>query len=153
LREVVAVIPDDPNALLKRRLTAEALTESGYPTKSATLATKATRGGGPPYQVYGAVALYRWGDALDWARSRLSPPRSNTSESDAAEAANAAEARPITPQLSSDDAGARDDAGDKPVRGSPTPLRSKRSRPPKVSADFRRHLDELTRAAPRKATP
>ena len=77
------MIPDDPNALLKRRLAAEALTEAGYPTKPATLATKATRGGGPPYQLYGTVALYRWGDALDWARSRLSPPRCSTSESDA----------------------------------------------------------------------
>src|SRR5690349_19472306 len=97
------MIPDDPNALLKRRPIAEALTEAGYPTKPATLATKATRGGGPRYQVYGAVALYRWGDALDWARSRLSPPRRNTSESDAVDAANAAEGRPNAPQLPSDD--------------------------------------------------
>lgn len=78
------MIPDDPNTLLKRRPTAEALTEAGYPTKSTTLATKATRGGGPQYRRFGAVALYRWGDALDWARSRLSPPRCSTSESDAA---------------------------------------------------------------------
>jgi hypothetical protein len=78
------MIPDDPNALLKRRPTAEALTEAGYPTKPATLATKATRGGGPPYQLYGAVTLYRWGDALNWARSRLTAPRRSTSERDAA---------------------------------------------------------------------
>jgi hypothetical protein len=78
------MIPDNPNALLNRRATAERLTEAGFPTSGATLATKATRGGGPPYQLYGAVALYRWGDALDWARSRLSPPRCSTSESDSA---------------------------------------------------------------------
>jgi hypothetical protein len=78
------MIPDDPNTLLKRRPTAEALTEAGFPTKPATLATKATRGGGPPYRRFGAVALYRWGDALNWARSRLSPPRCSTSERDAA---------------------------------------------------------------------
>jgi hypothetical protein len=77
------MIPDDPNTLLKRRPTAEALTEAGFPIATPTLATKATRGGGPPYRRFGAVALYRWGDALHWARSRLSPPRCSTSESDA----------------------------------------------------------------------
>jgi hypothetical protein len=76
------MIPKDPDALLPRARTAEALTESGYPVKSATLATKATRGGGPPYQLFGRVPLYRWGDAIAWARGRLSRPRRSTSESD-----------------------------------------------------------------------
>ena len=31
--------------------------------KEATLATKATRGGGPPFQKFGSRALYRWADA------------------------------------------------------------------------------------------
>jgi hypothetical protein len=78
------MIPDTPDALLRRRDTAAALTAAGFPIATPTLATKATRGGGPPYRRFGAVALYRWGDALDWARSRLSPPRCSTSESDAA---------------------------------------------------------------------
>ena len=50
--------------------------------KEGTLATKATRGGGPPYQKFGSRALYRWGDALLWAKERLSAPRCSTSEGD-----------------------------------------------------------------------
>jgi hypothetical protein len=77
-----AVIPEHLDALLTRPKTAEALTEVGYPVKEATLATKATRGGGPPYQRFGSRALYRWGDALLWAKGRLSAPRCSTSEGD-----------------------------------------------------------------------
>ena len=78
----MSTIPDDPNALLLRDQTAKALTESGFPTKTKTLATKATRGGGPPYRLFGARALYRWGDALAWAEGRLSALRGSTSEAD-----------------------------------------------------------------------
>ena len=46
-------IPEDPNALLWRRATAEALTAAGYQTAEKTLATKASRGGGPPYRLWG----------------------------------------------------------------------------------------------------
>jgi alkylation response protein AidB-like acyl-CoA dehydrogenase len=70
----------DESALLSRALAAQALTESGFPVSAATLATKATRGGGPPYRLFGRRPLYRWGDALEWARGRLSRPVSNTSE-------------------------------------------------------------------------
>ena len=77
-------IPSDLNQLLTREQTATALTKSGFPTSKATLATKASRdGSGPPYRRYGARVLYRWGDALEWAKGRLSPPRSNTSEHNA----------------------------------------------------------------------
>ena len=76
------MIPENPNALLTRSETADALTETGFPVKEGTLATKATRGGGPPYQRFGSRALYRWGDALLWAKQRLSAPRCSTSESD-----------------------------------------------------------------------
>ena len=75
-------IPESPDALLPRKDTAESLTAAGYPVKPATLATKATRGGGPPYQLFGTKPLYRWGDSLAWAESRLSPPRRSTSEAD-----------------------------------------------------------------------
>ena len=75
-------IPDNPDMLLRRRLTAEALTAKGYITSDKTLATKATRGGGPPYRLFGRVPLYRWGDVLAWAESRMSPPRRSTSEAD-----------------------------------------------------------------------
>jgi hypothetical protein len=43
-----------PDTLLRRKATAEALTAAGFPTAEKTLATKATRGGGPPYRKYGA---------------------------------------------------------------------------------------------------
>lgn len=73
------MIPNDENSLLRRLDTAAALTEAGFPVRPSTLATKATRGGGPPYHLFGRVPLYRWGDALDWAQRRLSPPVANTS--------------------------------------------------------------------------
>jgi hypothetical protein len=78
----MSIIPEDPNALLLRVRTAQALTAAGYPITPKTLATKATRGGGPPYRLFGKRALYRWGDAVAWAQDRLSAPRSNTSEQD-----------------------------------------------------------------------
>jgi hypothetical protein len=65
----------DRDDLLTRDQTAVALTAAGYPVKSATLSTKATRGGGPPFRVFGSHALYRWGDALDWAEGRMATPR------------------------------------------------------------------------------
>ena len=65
---------------LTRDGTAAALTAAGYPIKAKTLATKATRGGGPPYRVFSGRTLYRWGDALEWAQSVTSAPRRSTSE-------------------------------------------------------------------------
>ena len=61
-------IPNTPDALLTREDVATALTAAGYPVASKTLATKATRGGGPPYSLFLGRAIYRWCDALDWAR-------------------------------------------------------------------------------------
>jgi hypothetical protein len=75
-------IPSDPDALLTREETAAALTESGFPTSPKTLATKATRGGGPPFHYYGPRVIYRWGNALSWAEERLSPAMRSTSEAD-----------------------------------------------------------------------
>jgi hypothetical protein len=66
--------------LLTRDQVAAALTAAGYPVRAKTLATKASRGGGPAYRVFGRRPLYRWGDSLAWAESRLSPPRRSTSE-------------------------------------------------------------------------
>jgi hypothetical protein len=78
------MIPDDPNALLTRDATAVALTASGYPVRPRTLATRASRGGGPPFHHFGPRVLYHWRDALDWAEKRLSPAMSSTSQADAA---------------------------------------------------------------------
>ncbi len=80
-------IPDSPDTMLRRRQTAAALSEAGYPVAETTLATKAARGGGPPYRSFGRIPLYRWGDALAWAEGRLSLPRRNTSEAETQHAA------------------------------------------------------------------
>lgn len=76
------VSPETQNAdrLLTRVQVAAALTEAGYLIKPKTLATKATRGGGPPYRVFSGRTLYRWGDALAWAEAATSAPRRSTSE-------------------------------------------------------------------------
>ena len=77
-------LPDHPDALLTRERVAAALSAAGYPVATKTLATKATRGGGPPYRVFGCRALYRWGDALAWAENVAGPARCSTSEADRA---------------------------------------------------------------------
>ncbi len=69
-----------PDTFLRRDQAAKALTAAGYPVSPATLATKACRGAGPPFRLFGRVPLYRWGDLLEWAESKLSPPVSSTSE-------------------------------------------------------------------------
>src|SRR3954470_117253 len=74
------MIPETPQALLTRAQTAIALTQSGFPVKAATLATKASRGGGPPYRLFGNKPLYRWAYALEWAEARLGKPRRTSSE-------------------------------------------------------------------------
>ena len=77
----------DPDTLMTRLRTAEELTAAGYPISPGTLSTKATRGGGPPFSKFGTKAIYRWGDSLAWARARLTPARSNTSQADSQQAA------------------------------------------------------------------
>jgi hypothetical protein len=70
----------NPDSLLRRKEAAAALSEAGFPTSSATLASMATRGGGPPFEYYSRFPLYRWGPTLAWAMARLSQPVANTSE-------------------------------------------------------------------------
>jgi hypothetical protein len=79
----VSYIPDNLDALLTRDKAAAALTERGFPTSPKSLATMATRGGGPRFHRFGPRVLYRWRDALNWAEGRLSPPMESTSEADA----------------------------------------------------------------------
>ena len=73
------MVPETPDTLLTRDAVAVALTEAGFPVSAATLATKATRGGGPEYQLFSRRPLYRWGSALAWAKGRLSEPMSSSS--------------------------------------------------------------------------
>jgi hypothetical protein len=75
----VPVFPD-PDALMTRDQIAAELTKAGFPVRAKTLATKATRGGGPMFRRFGSRPLYRWSDALAWAQGRLGPPLRNTSE-------------------------------------------------------------------------
>jgi hypothetical protein len=74
------MVPENLDALLTRAQAGSALREAGFPISDKTLATQASRGGGPPFQKFGARVLYRWGNALTWAQSRLTEPRNNTSE-------------------------------------------------------------------------
>lgn len=76
----MTLIPQSPDALLTRDALAKALTDAGFPVKAPTLATKATRGGGPPFRRFGARPLYRWADAIAWAEGRLSSLHRSTSE-------------------------------------------------------------------------
>ena len=72
----------EPDTLLGRRPGAEALTEAGFKTSPATLATLASRGGGPRFRHYSSRVVYRWGDLLDWAQSRLGPIVTSTAQLD-----------------------------------------------------------------------
>jgi hypothetical protein len=76
----------DREDLLTRDETAVALTAAGCPIRSATLGTMATRGGGPPFRRFGTRSLYRWGDVIDWAESRMAQSR-RPNEADASAAA------------------------------------------------------------------
>ena len=83
----MTIVPEDPETLLPRSALADALSAAGFPISSTTLATKACRGGGPPFRKFGRVPLYRWSDALDWARGRISVLVNSTSELDAGKGA------------------------------------------------------------------
>lgn len=83
-----SVIPDHVDALLSREDSARALTAAGYVTSPATLATKATRGNGPAYRIFGKRAIYRWGDLLAWAEASAAPSRCSTAEAAADESAS-----------------------------------------------------------------
>ena len=68
--------------LLSRKDAAELLTRMGFKTSPATLATKASRGGGPTFQCWGKKPLYRPDDLIKWATARLKRPKQSTSERD-----------------------------------------------------------------------
>ena len=82
-RHLGASASPSPGSILTRSQTADALTAAGLPVAPATLATRATRGGGPPYRIFNGRALYLWQEVLDWAKAQTSEPRCSTSEADA----------------------------------------------------------------------
>ena len=73
-----------PDTMLTRDKAAAALSEMGYPVSKASLATMASRGGGPIFRRFSKRALYRWTDLVIWAETRCSAPRNSTSETDVA---------------------------------------------------------------------
>ena len=80
----------DSNTRLRRRELAAALNAAGYPATEKTLATLASRPGrhgGPPYQLFGRIPLYRWGDAIAWAEGKLGAIQRSTSDADSRQAA------------------------------------------------------------------
>ena len=72
--------PIEPNARLSRKSLAQALEVLGLKISPSTLASMASRGGGPRYALFCGRALYRWDEALAWAEGRLLEPRTNTSQ-------------------------------------------------------------------------
>ena len=70
----------DLEARLDRKQSAAALTAHGFKTSEATLATLASRGGGPVFSKFGPRDVYRWADLLSWAQGRLTGPVNSTSQ-------------------------------------------------------------------------
>jgi hypothetical protein len=70
----------DPDSLLSRIELAAEFEKLGIPCAAATLATKAVRGGGPPFMKFGPYVRYRWGTSYAWAMGRLTEPHASTSE-------------------------------------------------------------------------
>jgi hypothetical protein len=69
-----------PDEHLNSKQLAAALTALGLPTSSATLNTKACRGDGPPYQLYGRCRVYTWGRVVAWVNAKLGEPASSATE-------------------------------------------------------------------------
>ena len=65
---------------LDRREAAEYLTGRGLKITRNTLQKMATVGGGPIYRVFGIRALYTQVELDDWAASKISAPRTSTSD-------------------------------------------------------------------------
>lgn len=62
-----------------RREAAQYLNNKGIPTTESTLATLASRGGGPAFSKFGARALYSADDLDAWVDAKLSRPMPHTS--------------------------------------------------------------------------
>jgi hypothetical protein len=70
----------DPKTFLTRFQVSEALEACGIPLSYDTLATKATRGGGPPFRIFGKSAIYQWCDVVAWVLETMGEPARTTSE-------------------------------------------------------------------------
>lgn len=70
----------DPKTFLTRFQVSEALEACGIPLSYDTLATKATREGGPPFRIFGKSAVYQWCDVVAWVLETMGEPARTTSE-------------------------------------------------------------------------
>ena len=70
-----AETPSDASPLMTRKTLAAVLKRQGYPIALATLASMASRGGGPQYRRFGGRCLYHRDDVAEWVEGRLSAPR------------------------------------------------------------------------------
>jgi hypothetical protein len=70
----------DPGTFLTRYQLAETLEQCGISVSYDTLATKATRGGGPPFRIFGKSAVYQWADVVAWVLETMGEPARTTSE-------------------------------------------------------------------------
>lgn len=139
----------DLEARLTRQQTAAALTEAGFPTTDKTFSTKASRGGGPPYELWCGRATYQWGKSLSWAQNRLSAPRRSTSEADVI-SARTAQSQPRERRRFNMDTSAKGDASLSDVINEPqttsagtatSPLRSQnKGRPMRDGLRIQKHL-------------
>jgi hypothetical protein len=61
----------DPQTYLTRTGVAQTLKVCGITISSETLATKVSRGGGPPFRKFGRTPMYLWGDVVAWVKSEI----------------------------------------------------------------------------------
>jgi hypothetical protein len=73
-------IPIDPHAMMPRKKLAASLTAIGFRCSAATLACLASRGGGPPFAKWGALAVYEWADGIRWAQAKQTAKRTTAVE-------------------------------------------------------------------------
>jgi hypothetical protein len=59
---------------LTRKQAAQFLTEEGFPIAVSTLASMASRGGGPAYQLFNSKAMYEPRKLLEWATRVMKYP-------------------------------------------------------------------------------
>jgi hypothetical protein len=74
------VLSQNQKRYYRRNEAAEYLRERYGFGATATLAKLAVVGGGPLFSKAGRIALYERNSLDDWAKSRISAPRSSTSE-------------------------------------------------------------------------
>jgi hypothetical protein len=71
--EILASIGEHPGRLVTLSEMLDVLKKAGFPMARATLHKLQMRGRGPAHFIYGNRAIYRVGDAIEWAVGRTRP--------------------------------------------------------------------------------